>query len=254
MVDAVPLDGCGECVGIGLVHELRRVHADHDELVAPLTFERTQLVDHVQAVDAAEGPEVEEDEAAAQVRETHGRAAGVQPSAPGEFGRADAREDRHASQPRHLVRLDDWRRIRPVRPLGQNVPVLTRKSLLPLLLALCLAMSGCGLLGSSSGSGSTPTPTASAGETADATVAAYLAQWQANWSGAKNTEQLTAITKDAAFTTRLADIGAAMEVTKVTLEPKGPAVCRSTRPVRPTSRSQPHSTESATRPGCRRSS
>jgi hypothetical protein len=41
------------------VLELRRVHADDHEHVAVLLFEGAQLVEHVEAVDAAERPKVE---------------------------------------------------------------------------------------------------------------------------------------------------------------------------------------------------
>ena len=59
MVHAVPLDGGGQRLRVRLVLELRRVHADDDEHVGVLLLQRPQLVEHVQAVDAAERPEVE---------------------------------------------------------------------------------------------------------------------------------------------------------------------------------------------------
>ncbi len=93
----VPLHRCGQGVRIRLVLELRRVHADHHELVGVLLLDLTQLVEHVQAVDAAEGPEVEEHEPAAQVRQGE-RPVGVQPAAATELGRADARSGGHGSQ------------------------------------------------------------------------------------------------------------------------------------------------------------
>jgi hypothetical protein len=46
--------------------ELRRVHTDHHQAVAETLFQRTQFLDDVQAVDAAERPEVEQDHPAAQ--------------------------------------------------------------------------------------------------------------------------------------------------------------------------------------------
>ena len=67
--DAVPLDRGRQRVRVALVLELRRVHADDDEHVAVLLLQRPQLVEHVQAVDAAEGPEVEQDDLAAEVAE-----------------------------------------------------------------------------------------------------------------------------------------------------------------------------------------
>ena len=65
MVDAVALDGRCERVGVGLVRELWRVDADGDEYVGVLLLERAQLVQDVQAVDAATGEEVEQDDLAA---------------------------------------------------------------------------------------------------------------------------------------------------------------------------------------------
>ena len=78
VLHGVPLDGLGERHRVGLVHELRRVHADDDQLLGEPLLQRPQLVDDVQAVDAAEGPEVEQHEAAAQVAQGDG-AVGVQP-------------------------------------------------------------------------------------------------------------------------------------------------------------------------------
>ena len=69
VVHLVPLDGGGERVRVGLVHELRRVHADDHQHVAVLLLQLAQLVQDVQAVDAAERPEVEDDDLAAQVRQ-----------------------------------------------------------------------------------------------------------------------------------------------------------------------------------------
>jgi hypothetical protein len=90
----VPLDGGGERVGISLVLELGRVHAHDDELVAVLLLDRAQLVEDVQAVDAAEGPEIQDDNLAPQLRERHAAAAGVQPAAADQLGRADTVEAR----------------------------------------------------------------------------------------------------------------------------------------------------------------
>ena len=82
MVDAVPLDRGGERHRIGLVHELRRVDADDDEDVAVLLLQRPQLVQHVQAVDAAEGPEVHDQDATSEVGERVRLPARVEPAAP----------------------------------------------------------------------------------------------------------------------------------------------------------------------------
>ena len=64
---------------------------------------RPQLVEDVEAVDAAEGPEVEDDDASAQVGERQRPAAGVEPATADELGRADldARAQRAASPGRH---------------------------------------------------------------------------------------------------------------------------------------------------------
>ncbi len=91
VVHGVPLDRGGQGVRVGLVRELRRVHADGDEHVGVRCLERAQLVQDVQAVDAAERPEVEQHDLAAQVGEGQVAPAGVQPAAPGQLRRAHAR-------------------------------------------------------------------------------------------------------------------------------------------------------------------
>jgi len=106
--------------------------------------------------------------------------------------------------------------------------VPNRAKLLPVLLVLALATAGCSLFSSSAKPSATPTPTVTAGVTADSTVAAFLTAWQANWSGAKNTDALTTLTGDAAFSTRLAGVAITMGVTKVTLTPQGEPACRPT--------------------------
>lgn len=100
-----------------------------------------------------------------------------------------------------------------------------RRTFLPVLLILALATAGCSLFGGSAKPTAAPTPTVPAGATADSTVAAFLQAWQANWSGAKNTDALTTLTGDAAFTTRLASVGTTMQVTTVALTPQGDPVC-----------------------------
>ena len=67
--DVVPLDRGRQRHRIRLVLELRRVHPDHDQLVGVLLLDLPELVEDVQAVDAAERPEVEQHEAAAEVRD-----------------------------------------------------------------------------------------------------------------------------------------------------------------------------------------
>ena len=70
MRDAMPGDRARHGGVVGLVRELRRVHADDHETIPESLLERPQLLDDAQAVDAAERPEIEH---APRVRE--GRAA-----------------------------------------------------------------------------------------------------------------------------------------------------------------------------------
>ena len=78
-----------------LVRELRRVHADHHQVVAELLLELAELGEHVDAVDAPLRPEVEEHDAAAQRRERE-RARGADEAARAlELGRPHARGRRH---------------------------------------------------------------------------------------------------------------------------------------------------------------
>jgi len=88
VVDGVALDGGDQGVGVGLVDELGRVDAHHDQLLGVLLLHRAQLVEDVQAVDAAERPEVEQDEAATEVSDRQ-RGGGVEPAAAGQLGGAD---------------------------------------------------------------------------------------------------------------------------------------------------------------------
>ena len=88
MVHLVPLDGGGQGHGIGLVRELRRMHPDDHEHVRVLALELAQLVQDVQAVDAAERPEVEEHKTASEVSEAE-RSGSVEPAAAGELGGTD---------------------------------------------------------------------------------------------------------------------------------------------------------------------
>lgn len=88
--DVVALDRGFECFRVTLVLELRGMDADHDQFVAELLLQRAELVDHVQAVDAAERPEVEQDDAAAQIGQGQVAAGGVQPAATLELWGPDA--------------------------------------------------------------------------------------------------------------------------------------------------------------------
>ena len=74
----IPHDGFADILVVLFVGELRRMDADHDELPVVLLFEERQIGEHVHAVDAAEGPEVEQDELASQVLQPQ-RGRGIQP-------------------------------------------------------------------------------------------------------------------------------------------------------------------------------
>ena len=113
VVHGVALDRLRQRHRVGLVHELRRVHADHDQLVGEPLLQRPQLVDDVQAVDAAEGPEVEQHEAAAQVAQRDvARRCSARP------GRAARGPGRGAGAHRAIL-------PRPIRPSSR--PGLTRQ-------------------------------------------------------------------------------------------------------------------------------
>ena len=87
--DLVALHGLVDGLDGAFELELRGVDADDDEFLGVLLLERAQLVEDVEAVDAAEGPEVQQDDLAAQVRQGQLLAAGVHPPAADEFGGAD---------------------------------------------------------------------------------------------------------------------------------------------------------------------
>ena len=59
--------GANDRVCVGFVFELRRVDPDDRQLVSELLLKRPQLVQDVEAVRTAERPEVQEDEASAEV-------------------------------------------------------------------------------------------------------------------------------------------------------------------------------------------
>ena len=67
MLDPVFGDLAADVLGIALGVELGRVHADHHELVLVLGFELGQIGKDVVAVDAAESPEIEQHDLAAQL-------------------------------------------------------------------------------------------------------------------------------------------------------------------------------------------
>ena len=93
----VALDRRGERVRVGLVGELGRVHPDDDELPGVLLLDLTQLVEDVQAVHAAEGPEVQERETPTEIGERQ-RPARVQPAAAAQLRGADSRADAHGDK------------------------------------------------------------------------------------------------------------------------------------------------------------
>jgi hypothetical protein len=82
VVHLVALDRGRERDRVGLVRELGGVHPDHDQDVRELGLDLAQLVEHVQAVDAAEGPEVEQDDPPAQGRQAQLLPARAEPAAP----------------------------------------------------------------------------------------------------------------------------------------------------------------------------
>ena len=79
MVDLVALHGGGEGHRVRFVFELGRVDAHGHQHIGVLLLEGPQLVQHVQAVDAAEGPEIQQHDLAAEILQVQLPAAGVQP-------------------------------------------------------------------------------------------------------------------------------------------------------------------------------
>ena len=64
--DVVAVYGCGKRYRVCLMLEFGAVHAHGDEHIREFFFEGAQLVKHVQAVNAAQGPEVEDHDFAAK--------------------------------------------------------------------------------------------------------------------------------------------------------------------------------------------
>ena len=64
--DVVAVYGCGERCRVCLMLKFGAVHAHGDEHIREFFFEGAQLVEHVQAVNAAQGPEVENHDFAAK--------------------------------------------------------------------------------------------------------------------------------------------------------------------------------------------
>ena len=77
--DLVAVHRRSEGVRVRLVLELGGMHTHGHEHVRVLLLERAQLVQHVQAVDAAEGPEVQDHDLAPQRLQVQRLAAGVEP-------------------------------------------------------------------------------------------------------------------------------------------------------------------------------
>ena len=75
MIDAEAIERAAQVLDVLLVLELRRVDADHDQLVAVFPLEIRQVRHQVQAVDAAVGPEVEQHHLAAQLAQRQRRRA-----------------------------------------------------------------------------------------------------------------------------------------------------------------------------------
>ena len=90
VLDAVALDCLVDGLNGPFELELGAVHADDHEHVAVLLLDRTQFVQHVEAVDAAEGPEVQQHDLAAEVLEGEVLATGVDPPTTGELRGAQA--------------------------------------------------------------------------------------------------------------------------------------------------------------------
>ena len=66
MADMAAIDRLEHRRGLALVVVFRRVHADHAQAVVVLGFEITQVGQRIGAVDAVEGPEIQQHDAAAQ--------------------------------------------------------------------------------------------------------------------------------------------------------------------------------------------
>jgi len=79
VLDLVAADRLADVAGLSLVGELRGMDADDDERVAVLALETLEIGQDVHAVDAAVGPEVEDDDLAVQLGERQ-RPVGVQPA------------------------------------------------------------------------------------------------------------------------------------------------------------------------------
>src|SRR6185437_4359687 len=88
MLDLVTQDDAPDVFGFLFVLKLRGVNADHDQLIGVLCFELFEIRNDVDAVDAAVGPEIKQDNFALE-RGDRERLVSVEPAAAaGDFGRA----------------------------------------------------------------------------------------------------------------------------------------------------------------------
>ena len=92
MADAEALQRPADVVGAPLVVELGRVDADDDQHVGEPGLQALQIGQHVLAVDAAVGPEIEQHDLAAQLRERDRRRRVEPGDGALEFGRSDGSE------------------------------------------------------------------------------------------------------------------------------------------------------------------
>jgi len=72
VLEPVTPDDVADVLGVALIGELGTVDPDHDQLVGVLRLESLQVGDDVDAVDTPVGPEVEQDQLAAQLCEAQG--------------------------------------------------------------------------------------------------------------------------------------------------------------------------------------
>ena len=70
MLDLVAQDCLPDVVNVAFVLELGRMHTDDHQFLGILLFQGGQVGNDMHAIDAAIGPEVEQDHLAAQVGET----------------------------------------------------------------------------------------------------------------------------------------------------------------------------------------
>lgn len=102
VVDLVPLDGVDDGLVLGLVDELRRVHPDDHQGVAVLLLQLAQLIEDMQTVHTAKGPEIQNHNASSQVGEGVLLVACVEPAAlADQFGSPDARTCCHVNSQHH---------------------------------------------------------------------------------------------------------------------------------------------------------